>query len=79
MLFHDSAQACMGGGRVALHRRPVALDAHRLSVRRGDLGCDRGAAEALDADPTARRVAVYFGTEADARQFAEQAALPSEV
>lgn len=44
----------------------------------GDLACDRGAAEALDADPTARRVAVYFSTEANARHFAEQAALPSQ-
>lgn len=44
----------------------------------GDLACDRGAAEALDADPDARRVAVYFDAEADARQFAKHAERPSE-
>lgn len=44
----------------------------------GDIGCNDGAADALDAAPDARAVAVHFDTEADAAQFAEHADLPSD-
>ena len=39
----------------------------------GDVGCDRGAREALRLDPAKQYVAavVYFGSEADARKFVD--------
>lgn len=37
----------------------------------GDIGCDRGAAEALEVTPSAIGVAVYFDSQTDAETFAE--------
>lgn len=43
-----------------------------------EIRCNQGAAEALGVDRDARSVAVYFDTEREARQFAEQEGLPSQ-
>lgn len=68
----DYGDARLDRVREAIHQRWDAVWSD------GDVACDRDAAEELDVDPSARRVAVYFDTEDDASQFAAHAPLPSE-
>lgn len=70
VLWVDGAtDADLGAVRQAIDDRwgPVWMD--------GDIGCQRGAAEALDVDDDARAVSVHFDTEDAASRFAEHADL----